>query len=73
MTPLLVHGADRVDEAAYACHANVLRRRLEDLPHTRPLPFRHQNGGDYDEDLVLRPELSPHATGTAAHYRTDSR
>ncbi|MGV9426841.1 hypothetical protein ACWDO7_21470 [Streptomyces sp. NPDC003656] len=31
------------------------------------------NGGDYDEDLVLRPELSPHATGTAAHYRTDSR
>ncbi|MGW4445026.1 NAD(P)H-dependent oxidoreductase [Streptomyces sp. NPDC004682] len=31
------------------------------------------NGGDYDEDLVLRPELSPHATGNAAHYRTDSR
>ncbi|MEW2530998.1 NAD(P)H-dependent oxidoreductase [Streptomyces sp. NPDC047071] len=72
LPPLLVHGADRVDDAAYAFHANVLRQRLEDLPHTEPLPFRHQNGGDYDEDLVLRPELNPHAIGTAAHYCTES-
>ncbi|WP_103545601.1 NAD(P)H-dependent oxidoreductase [Streptomyces sp. SM1] len=72
LPPLLVHGADRVDEAAYAFHANVLCQRLEDLPYTGPLPFRHQNRGDYDEDLVLRPELNPHATGTAAHYRTES-
>lgn len=70
--PLLVHGADRMDAAAYACHANALRVRLKDLPHTEPLPFRHQNGGDYDEDLVLRPELSPHITGLPAHYRIES-
>ncbi|MFE6778532.1 NAD(P)H-dependent oxidoreductase [Streptomyces sp. NPDC057702] len=71
LPPLLVHGADRVDDAAYAVHAGALRQRLDDLPHTRPLPFRQQNGGDYDEDLVLRPELAPHTTGTAAHYRAE--
>ncbi|MFJ9161494.1 NAD(P)H-dependent oxidoreductase [Streptomyces griseoviridis] len=72
LPPLLVHGADRMDEATYAFHVDALRERLKDLPHTEPLPFRRQNGGDYDDDLVLRPELSPHLTGTAAHYRTES-
>ncbi|MER5966929.1 NAD(P)H-dependent oxidoreductase [Streptomyces sp. NPDC002057] len=68
--PLLVHGADRMDATAYAAHADALRRRLKDLPHTRPLPFRRQNGGDYDENLVLRPELDSATTGLAAHYST---
>ncbi|MET9973222.1 NAD(P)H-dependent oxidoreductase, partial [Streptomyces sp. NPDC006356] len=72
LPPLLVHGADRMDAAAYTFHANALRERLTDLPHTEPLPFRHQNGGDYDEDLVLCPELNPHITGLAAHYRIGS-
>jgi NAD(P)H dehydrogenase (quinone) len=69
LPPLLVHGADRVDQAAYEAHADALRQRLKDLAHTTPLPFRHQNGGDYDDDLVLRPELNRHATGLASHYR----
>ncbi|MFF5932509.1 NAD(P)H-dependent oxidoreductase [Streptomyces sp. NPDC012508] len=55
LPPLLVHGADCVDAAAYTAHADALRRRLKDLPDTDPLPFRHQNRGDYDENLVLRP------------------
>ncbi|MFJ6700607.1 NAD(P)H-dependent oxidoreductase [Streptomyces sp. NPDC091272] len=71
LPPLLVHGADRVDAAAYEAHADALRRRLKDLPHTRPIPFRHQNGGDYDENLVLRPALSPHTTGLAVHHRAE--
>ncbi|WP_331724862.1 NAD(P)H-dependent oxidoreductase (plasmid) [Streptomyces sp. NBC_00111] len=72
LPPLLVHGADRMDAAGYAFHANVLRSRLKDLPYADPLPFRHQNGGDYDDDLVLRPGLDPHLTGNAAHYRVES-
>ncbi|MEU9099985.1 NAD(P)H-dependent oxidoreductase [Streptomyces sp. NPDC048361] len=71
--PLLIHGADRMDGAAYATHTDSLRRRLESLPHTRPLPFRRQNGGDYDENLILRAELAPAtATGLAVHYRTEA-
>ncbi|MEV8312424.1 NAD(P)H-dependent oxidoreductase [Streptomyces flavidovirens] len=68
--PLLIASADRADAATFAQHADVLRNRLEDLWHTQPLPFRHQNKGDYDDDLVLRPEVSPQTTGLTAHYRT---
>ncbi|MFJ8847319.1 hypothetical protein ACIRFF_30975 [Streptomyces cyaneofuscatus] len=70
LPPFLIHGTDSVDETAYVGHADALRQRLKDLPHAEPLPFRRQNGGGYDENLVLRPELSPHPTGTAAHHRT---
>ncbi|MFJ9924341.1 NAD(P)H-dependent oxidoreductase [Streptomyces rubiginosohelvolus] len=70
LPPVLVHGADRMEEADYPLRAGMLHQRLEDLPHTKPLPFRRQNGGDYDDDLVLRPELSPQMTGSAAHYRS---
>ncbi|WP_257136950.1 hypothetical protein [Streptomyces sp. gb14] len=48
----------------------MLHQRLEDLPHTKPLPFRRQNGGEYDDDLVLRPEPSSQVTGIDAHYRS---
>ncbi|MEV6263570.1 NAD(P)H-dependent oxidoreductase [Streptomyces sp. NPDC051784] len=71
LPPLLVHGADRVDADTFTLHADALRRRLREIPHTEPLSFRRQNGGDYDENLVLRPELSPHLSGIAAHYRTE--
>ncbi|PRH77871.1 NADPH:quinone reductase [Streptomyces solincola] len=71
--PLLVHGADRADHHAFAAHADALRQRLRDLPHTPPLPFRRQNGGDYDENLVLRPELVPDVGGLAVHYRDEPR
>lgn len=46
----------------------TLRRRLEDLPSAEPLSFRPENGGDYDDDLVLRPHLAPGRTGLAVHY-----
>jgi len=37
--------------------------RLTTLPDTRPIPYRSQNGGDYDEHLLPRPE---HASGQEA-------
>ncbi|MEU7033759.1 NAD(P)H-dependent oxidoreductase [Streptomyces sp. NPDC046237] len=70
LPPVLVHGADSLDAAAYTAHADGLRRRLKDLPGIEPLPFRHQNRGDYDENLVLRPGLAPATTGLAVHYHS---
>lgn len=66
--PMLVHGADHMYAATYRFTAKALRQRLKDLSHAEPLQFRHQNGCDYDDHLVLRPELVPHATGLSVHY-----
>lgn len=69
LPPLAVYGADRADEDAAACALTRLRRRLAGLACDEPLPFRSEHGGDYDTDLVLRPELSPGRSGLAVHYR----
>ncbi|MFC7329585.1 NAD(P)H-dependent oxidoreductase [Marinactinospora rubrisoli] len=65
--PVLVSGADRLSETEYAAAAAELRERLLALPDTDPIPFRPQNGGDYDADLTLRPEHEPGRTGLAVH------
>lgn len=68
LPPLVVPGADRVSAEEFRAHAGRLREWLASLPTAEPLPFRRQNGGDYDEDLVLRPHLAPGRTGLAVHY-----
>lgn len=68
LPPLLVPGADRATGDDFATAAARLRERLRTLPTTEPLPFRHQNTGDYDDDLVLRPHLAPGEQGPSAHY-----
>jgi Putative NADPH-quinone reductase (modulator of drug activity B) len=65
--PLVVPGADRLTPAGYATHAARLRDRLRRLDTTEPIPFRHQNGGDYGEDLVLRADLEPGRAGLGVH------
>ncbi|PSL00240.1 NAD(P)H dehydrogenase (quinone) [Murinocardiopsis flavida] len=65
--PLLVHGADRATADDYTSSRARLRERLTALPTAAPIPFRTQNGGDYDADLVLRPHLAPHGSGPAVH------
>ncbi|MGW5722634.1 NAD(P)H-dependent oxidoreductase [Amycolatopsis sp. NPDC003865] len=67
LPPVPVYGADRVPDEQFAEARDRLRRRLGTLATTKPIPFRTQNGGDYDEDLVLRPEHAPGATGLAIH------
>jgi len=67
LPPLAVHGADRVGPGEYDAAVSRLRCRLASLEHDRPLAYRTQNGGDYDDDLVLRPAVSPGTTGLAAH------
>lgn len=68
LPPVAVHDADRLTAQQYAQAAALLRHRVRTIPETAPLPFRTQNGGDYDEDLVLRPDVAPGVTGLAAHY-----
>ncbi len=68
LPPHVVYGADRLAPEAYRENARDLRERLRTLPTAEPLPFRRQNGGDYDERLVLRSDLLPGRSGLAVHY-----
>lgn len=69
LPPLGIYGADRVSAEQYRDGLARLRRRLEELKTTEPLAYRFQNHGDYDDDLVLRPELAPGQSGLSVHYR----
>ncbi|MEC3978107.1 NAD(P)H-dependent oxidoreductase [Amycolatopsis sp. H20-H5] len=68
LPPLAVYGANRVSPGEYEAAATRLRDRLHTLRTTTPLPFRFQNHGDYDENLVLREELTCGNTGLDVHY-----
>lgn len=68
LPPVAVYGADRVSEDGYDAAAELVRSSVATLAETEPLPFRTQNGGDYDEALVLRSEHAPGASGLGVHY-----
>jgi NAD(P)H dehydrogenase (quinone) len=67
--PVLVDGANRMDRCGFDLVAKQLRQRLQALPTEPTVRFRYQDRGDYDEDLVLRPELAPGESGLRVHYR----
>lgn len=69
LPPFVVHSADRAGATEFETAAKDLRTRLENLATDDPIPFRYQNGGDYDEDLVLKPHLAPGRTGLDIHRR----
>ena len=73
LPPFVVYGADRLTEDQYAAEAERLRDRLRTLPTAAPIPFRHERGGDYDADLVLREEIAPGRTGFDAHRQAGVR
>lgn len=68
LAPMCLYGADRFSDHEFASATAELRRRIEAIDDEEPIPFRRQNGGEYDADLVLRPELAPGATGISVHY-----
>jgi NAD(P)H dehydrogenase (quinone) len=66
MSPLpahVIHGANRVSPDEYARLEAGLAARLATLTTADPIPFRSQNGGDYDDDLVLKPGLGGDTRG----------
>lgn len=70
LPPVAVHRANRFSEQQYAAAAQQVRERIAAIGETEPVRYRYQNGGDYDDDLVLRPGLAPGESGLAVH-RTD--
>ncbi|WP_282783704.1 NAD(P)H-dependent oxidoreductase [Nocardia sp. CC201C] len=46
--PFVVYGADRCTEEDFAVAAKQYRQRLRTLAGTAPIPYRPQNGGDYE-------------------------
>ncbi|WP_155549099.1 NAD(P)H-dependent oxidoreductase [Amycolatopsis camponoti] len=67
LEPVPVYGADRLPDERFTRAREQVRTRLATLETAEPIPFRTQNGGDYDEDLVLRADHAPGATGLAVH------
>ncbi len=67
LPPLIINGAVRVSDEDYPRIRDRLRERLSDLATAEPLAYREQNGGDYDEHLLLRPELAPDQDGIRIH------
>lgn len=65
--PLVVPSADRVNEGEYLTLVKKLQYRLLALPTDEALPFRSQDGGDYDENRVLRDDIRPGETSLAIH------
>lgn len=71
--PLVVNGAVALSDADYEVAVARLRDRLIALPDTEPIPYRSQNGGDYDDHLTLRPEHAPGQEGIRVHLTPPGR
>lgn len=67
LPPLAIHGADRVDEGRHARAVGAVEQRMRDLWAVEPIAYRHQNQGDYDDDLVLDPRHRPGEGGLHVH------
>lgn len=66
--PFVVDAANRMSDCEYDTVAKGLRERLRTLPSEAAIPFRYQDRGDYDENLVLRADIVPGQGGLAVHY-----
>ena len=66
LKPHLIHGANRVSENEYARLEVELAARLATLATDVPIPYRAQNGGDYDDNLVLKTALGGETLGLTA-------
>jgi len=62
-----VHGANRLPDDQFAAACEAYTRRLQGLFSDPVIPYRPQNGGDYDDTLQLRPDIAPGTQGLAAH------
>lgn len=70
LEPFVAYGSNRVDDAQFAALAQRYEAKLSGLFAERPIPFRPQNQGDYDDDLRLLPGLEGDATRLAMHRKS---
>lgn len=70
LPPLLIYRTSRMDDARFAEACATLGERLDTLHTTTPIPFRHQNQGDYDiPALTLKPHLASDRFGLEIHVK----
>jgi NAD(P)H dehydrogenase (quinone) len=62
-----VYGSGRITAAGVSAAKAAWRSRLERLFDEDPIPFRHQNGGDYPDGHVLADHVAVRQTGFTAH------
>lgn len=68
LPPFVVYRTGRMDQERFNRIRAQLGQRLDSLASTEPIPFRAQNGGDYDiPDCTLRADIAPGKSGFAAH------
>lgn len=67
LPPLAVYGADHLDSCQYEDAASLVQERMHALDKLEPIQYRYQNRGDYDDDLVLRPDHAPGESGLSVH------
>lgn len=74
LPPFVAYRADRFEAADFETASAGLRDRMRRLETDEPIPYRRQNGGDYEiPSLTLRPELGePGVMGFGLH-RQDSK
>jgi NAD(P)H dehydrogenase (quinone) len=59
-------------DTSYDAMFAAYTERLLDAANVEPIPFRSQNGGDYDDRQVLRPGIEGDAVGLAVHQSEPS-
>ncbi|MDR6642406.1 NAD(P)H dehydrogenase (quinone) [Luteibacter sp. 1214] len=68
LPPFVAYRLDRMGEDAFPAMAEALRERMRNLAITSPIPFRRQNGGDYEiPSLRLRDGLGQDTVGFGLH------
>ncbi|MDE2431213.1 MAG: NAD(P)H-dependent oxidoreductase, partial [Burkholderiales bacterium] len=68
LPPFVAYRTNKVNDERFAQIREALGQRLDDLASTPPLPYRQQNGGDYDiPQLTLRADLAPDQSGFSVH------
>jgi NAD(P)H dehydrogenase (quinone) len=68
LPPFVIYEVRRLDEGRYQATLEALGKRLDALWETDPIPYRMQNGGDYEiPSMVLKPGLSAGREGLDIH------
>lgn len=68
LPPFVIYRTGKMDETKFAQSCDALGRRLDELWSTRPIPYRRQNGGEYNiPECTLRDDIAPGQTGFDAH------
>ena len=71
LPPYMIYQAGKMDVARYGRTLEELGARLDNITTTAPLPYRTQNGGDYQiPSCVLKEGLSAGRAGLDIHLKT---